>query len=164
MFLKRMFTRHIDALLNARTPEEKTDPVIKLRSLVETVLSELRLKELVWERDASDPDVTNAVDRILSKVWQVEDLDELIVLRVFNAKRELIMKAKLFAGDNAVARIEATREILYAEMTTLEAAYERTKDVGREDRKQADEDYTKPLLLTKRVHVDTDEADTIRIV
>lgn len=163
MFLKRIFMQNIERVLNGQTQDEKETYANKLRKIAETVFSELRLRDLKWDTDGLDPDVQNAVDRILGKVWQIEDLDELIVLRVFNGKRELIMKAKLFSGDDAKSRIEATRDLLYAEMTTLENAFERTSHVGRDARKKDEERYAKPLLLTERIYQDEDEDVVIHL-
>lgn len=161
--ITRVLMRRIDALFNAQTAEEKNDPVIQLRSMAEVIGTYMRPRELSWERDAQDPDIQNATDRILNRVWQVEDLGELIVVRTFDGRRNLLMKNKVFITDDPYLRIEAVRDRLYAQDMPLKQAWDECREIGRDARKAPQQPIPDdgPLLLRNRVPAEDEIVEII---
>lgn len=119
MSLRTAVARRIEELERSKTAQEYTESVKKLRTLLEASLPYLAPIPLSWESDAHDPDVRNAVDRVLGRVWQVEDLEGLTVLRVFNSRRELLFKEQSSDRADIHAKIEKARSAMYARDLSL---------------------------------------------
>lgn len=151
MSLKRMFLRRIDALFTAATPEEKNSSLITLRSFVETTFANLRPIALTWTMDSSDNDIQNAPDKVLSVVWQIEDLDELIVVRTFDTDRKMILKTKMLPGTDPKGKIESVREIMFTQGHTVTDAWEATSNDTQPDTAAR----PAPLILRARTDADT---------
>lgn len=122
MSLRTAVARRIEELERSKTAQEYAESVKKLRTLLDGSLPHLTTVPLTWENDAHDPDVRNAVDRVLGRVWQVEDLDSFTVLRVFNPRRELLFKEQTADGADIHARIEKARAAIYAKELSLDDA------------------------------------------
>lgn len=120
MSLRTAVARRIEELERSKTAQEYTESVKKLRTLLEASLPHLAPVPLSWESDAHDPDVRNAVDRVLGRVWQVEELEGITVLRVFNSRRELLFKEQSSDRADINARIEKARSAMYARELSLD--------------------------------------------
>lgn len=119
MSLRTAVARRIEELERSKTAQEYAESVKKLRTLLDGSLPHLTPVPLTWENDAHDPDVRNAVDRVLGRVWQVEKLDEFTVLRVFNSRRELLFKEQAADHAEVYSRIEKARASMYAREISL---------------------------------------------
>lgn len=158
MSLKRLFLSKIDRLFGSNTEHEREEAHASLRRLVEKVLPELRPIDLRWDVDAKDPDVSNAIDKINGIVWQIEDLETLIVVRVFDANREMVLKQRLAPTKDLPILIEAVRQMIYTTGTTLDRAFEHyVLDSQRETEAPAKAPVLDRLVLTPAQRVMTPE-------
>lgn len=134
-FKSKLFKR-IDDMQRETSDETSTAMLRSIRVLLEVALPKLSPNALVWEMDINDPDIHNASDNICGMVWQVEDLGEVNVLRVFDADRTMIFKEKLQDANNILDRVEHARVRIYHEGIDVTDALESYEAEDEDDEVQ----------------------------
>lgn len=122
MNLKNILHRKVEHIEKSATAQEREAAIRALLKALDVVLPLLTPTPLEWKNDQHDPDLRFSIDPVLAKVWQVEDLADVVILRVYNSRKELVYKERARENHDMFRKIEMARARMFSQGTPVEEA------------------------------------------